>query len=61
MRKFKWIEWNIAKIDAHGLSVMEVEAALQVPVVSSSPAGFWDLVRCAGLDPRSPGHGRLFA
>jgi arylmalonate decarboxylase len=39
----------------------EVEASLQVPVVSSSPAGFWDLVRCAGLDPRSPGHGRLFA
>jgi arylmalonate decarboxylase len=42
-------------------AVREVEASLQVPVVSSSPAGFWDLVRCAGLDPRSPGHGRLFA
>jgi arylmalonate decarboxylase len=42
-------------------AVREVEASLQVPVVSSSPAGFRDLVRCAGLDPRSPGHGRLFA
>lgn len=42
-------------------AVREVEASLQMPVVSSSPAGFWDLVRCAGLDPRSPGHGRLFA
>ncbi|MGJ7528096.1 arylmalonate decarboxylase [Variovorax sp. GB1P17] len=42
-------------------AVREVEARLQVPVVSSSPAGFWDLVRMAGLDARSPGHGHLFA
>lgn len=42
-------------------AVREVEARLQVPVVSSSPAGFWDLVRTAGLDARSPGQGRLFA
>lgn len=42
-------------------AVREVEALLKVPVVSSSPAGFWDLVRKAGLDARSPGHGRLFA
>jgi arylmalonate decarboxylase len=42
-------------------AVREVEARLQVPVVSSSPAGFWDLVRTAGLDARSPGWGRLFA
>jgi arylmalonate decarboxylase len=41
-------------------AVREVEALLQVPVVSSSPAGFWDLVRTAGLDARAPGHGRLF-
>lgn len=27
MRLFKWIEWNLAKIDAHGLSQSEVEAA----------------------------------
>jgi arylmalonate decarboxylase len=42
-------------------AVREVETLLKVPVVSSSPAGFWDLVRKAGLDARSPGHGRLFA
>lgn len=27
MRRFKWIEWNLAKIAAHGLSQAEVEAA----------------------------------
>jgi hypothetical protein len=27
MRQFKWIEWNIQKIEAHGLSAEEVEAA----------------------------------
>lgn len=27
MRRFKWIEWNHRKIDAHGLSAAEVEAA----------------------------------
>lgn len=27
MRQFKWIEWNLRKIDAHGLSAEEVEAA----------------------------------
>ncbi|MFM9921869.1 arylmalonate decarboxylase [Variovorax sp. H27-G14] len=42
-------------------AVREVEARLQVPVVSSSPAGFWDLVCTAGLDARSPHQGRLFA
>jgi len=42
-------------------AVREVEARLGVPVVSSSPAGFWDLVGTAGLDPRASGQGRLFA
>ena len=42
-------------------AVREVEERLQVPVVSSSPAGFWDLVRTAGLDARAPGSGMLFA
>ena len=42
-------------------AVREVEERLQVPVVSSSPAGFWDLARTAGLDARSPGSGMLFA
>ena len=27
MRRFKWIDWNVAKIAAHGLSVAEVEGA----------------------------------
>ncbi|MEX0711326.1 MAG: hypothetical protein WD278_03185 [Pirellulales bacterium] len=27
MRQFKWIEWNLDKIDAHALSAEEVEAA----------------------------------
>ncbi len=27
MRQFKWIEWNLNKIEAHALSVEEVEAA----------------------------------
>jgi hypothetical protein len=27
MRQFKWIEWNLQKIDAHKLSAEEVEAA----------------------------------
>ena len=27
MRRFKWIEWNLQKIAAHGLSSGEVEAA----------------------------------
>ena len=27
MRQFKWIEWNLQKIEAHALSAEEVEAA----------------------------------
>jgi hypothetical protein len=27
MRQFKWIEWNLQKVDAHRLSAEEVEAA----------------------------------
>jgi hypothetical protein len=27
MRRFKWIEWNLQKIEAHALSAEEVEAA----------------------------------
>ncbi len=27
MRTFKWIEWNLRKIEAHGLRSEEVEAA----------------------------------
>lgn len=38
-----------------------VEGRLGLPVVASSPAGFWDLMRVAGLEGRVPGEGRLFA
>lgn len=27
MRQFKWIDWNLQKVDAHGLSPDDVEAA----------------------------------
>ena len=27
MRRFKWIDWNLQKIDSHALSAVEVEAA----------------------------------
>jgi hypothetical protein len=27
VRRFKWIEWNVEKIEIHALSVEEVEAA----------------------------------
>ena len=37
-----------------------LEARLGVPVVASSPAGFWDVVRLAGHDSTAPGCGRLF-
>ncbi len=42
-------------------AISAVEAKLGIPVVSSSPAGFWDMMRVAGLDSRSPAGGRLFA
>ncbi|HZV94183.1 MAG TPA: arylmalonate decarboxylase [Caldimonas sp.] len=41
-------------------AIAEVEAKLGVPVVSSSPAGFWDVMRVAGLDSESRRGGRLF-
>lgn len=51
-------------ISCGGLLTLEaieiVEGRLGVPVVSSSPAGFWDLLRVAGLDSRAAGRGRLF-
>lgn len=42
-------------------AIRRLESGLQVPVTASSPAGFWDVVRLAGADPRSAEHGRLFA
>jgi len=51
-------------ISCGGLQTREViepvEARLGVPVTASSPSGFWDLMRVAGLDPAASGYGRLF-
>jgi len=51
-------------ISCGGLQTHEVieplERRLGVPVAASSPAGFWDVMRLAGLDPSAPGFGRLF-
>ncbi len=40
--------------------VEPLEARFGLPVVASSPCGFWDLMRTAGLDPSAAGFGRLF-
>lgn len=42
-------------------TIQAVEQTLGVPVISSSPAGFWDLMRTAGRNSRTAGHGRLVA
>ncbi len=51
-------------ISCGGLLTLDVipalEAELGLPVTASSPAGFWDVMRLAALDPSAPGYGRLF-
>lgn len=42
-------------------AIRQLEAELGKPVTASSPAGFWDVVRLAGVAPQSPGFGRLFS
>ena len=42
-------------------AIRQLEAGLGLPVTASSPAGFWDVVRRAGVPPQAPGFGRLFA
>jgi hypothetical protein len=46
VRQFKWIEWNLRKIDAHGLSASEVEASFD---------------RAFSLQERNDGSFRMFA
>ena len=52
-------------ISCGGLRTLSVTVPLEeqcaVPVVSSSPAGFWAAVRLVGLSGASPGYGRLFS
>ena len=40
-------------------TILQVEQELGVPVVSSSPAGFWDIVGVAGANRQIQGLGRL--
>jgi len=47
---------GLLTLDLH----VPLEAHLGLPVTSSSPAGFWDLMTVAGLEASSPRHGRLF-
>jgi arylmalonate decarboxylase len=51
-------------ISCGGLKTLGVidalEAILHVPVVSSSPAGFWDVVQLLGVNPTANNCGRLF-
>ncbi len=44
MRRFKWIEWNLQKIAAHGLSSADVEAAFdQVFSLQQRPDGSFEM------------------
>ena len=44
MRCFKWIEWNLSKIGAHGLSADEVESAFdRVFALSQRPDGSFEM------------------
>ena len=43
-RRFKWIEWDLAKIDAHSLSAGEVEAAFdRVFSLEERDDGSWQM------------------
>ncbi|MCJ0763691.1 aspartate/glutamate racemase family protein [Variovorax terrae] len=52
-------------ISCGGLLTLDVipalEASLGVPAASSSPAGFWNVMKVAGLEPGADGFGRLFS
>ncbi len=51
-------------ISCGGLRTRDVVESLTarhgLPVTASSPAGLWDLMRVAGLDPTAEGYGHLF-
>jgi arylmalonate decarboxylase len=51
-------------ISCGGLLTLDIIAALEsklgVPVITSSPAGFWDVVKLSGKDATADGFGRLF-
>ena len=41
-------------------AIRQLEDRVGLPATASSPAGFWDVVRLAGVDAAAPGFGRLF-
>ena len=41
-------------------AIAALEGRLGIPAIGSSPSGFWNVVRTAGQDPRSPVGGQLF-
>ncbi len=44
MRRFKWIDWNLSKIDDHALSAEEVEAAFdRVFILIQRPDGSFQM------------------
>jgi len=51
-------------ISCGGLITLDIlaplEAKLDIPATSSSPAGFWDVMKVAGLDSSAEGFGRMF-
>lgn len=64
--------WNASRSKADGIllscgglvaldAVLQVERELGVPVVASSPAGFWDVAGAAGVGGTPAGYGRLAA
>ncbi len=52
-------------ISCGGLRTLAISPLLErecaIPVVSSSPAGFWAAVRLVGLSGAAPGYGRMFS
>lgn len=68
MRRFTWIAWNLSKIDAHGLSAEDVEAAFDrvfsleerrdgsFPMFAATPSGrrIWVVWRCEKEDDQAP-------
>jgi arylmalonate decarboxylase len=52
-------------ISCGGLPTLQLHVILEnqfnIPVISSLPAGLWDVVQLSGSDPRAAGFGRMFA
>jgi hypothetical protein len=68
VRRFTWIEWNLEKIDAHGISASEIEGAFDrvlhleqrkdrsFQMFAATPAGrrVWVIWRCDKRDDDIP-------